>query len=79
MEHEYQRIKLLLESKKTTHPHLTTLWNKYITTQRDNFCDSMKTCKEILERLDDTPDLNNNVLIALLILNNSCNDLNSLE
>ena len=75
MEEDYQRIVERLHSYKISHPTLYSLWKNYLIIKRESFLNSIINCNKILERLDTRPDLTQEQVILLLILNNSY-DLN---
>ena len=78
MEEDYERTVRRLQNYKFSHPTLYSLWNNYLVTKKEFFLDSIINCNKILERLDTQPDLTQQQLIMLLILNNSY-DLNRLH
>jgi hypothetical protein len=75
METDYERTMDNLSSYKNSHPLLYSLWSNYLSIKKDNFDQILLNCFNMIERLDTQPDLTQQQLLSLLILNNSY-DLN---
>lgn len=71
MDSDYKRITNKLNNYKKSHPNFYNLWSQYLLSKRKNLMTDLTNCEDVIERLDSQPDITNQNLIALLILNNS--------
>lgn len=71
MDSDYKRITNKLNNYKKSHPNFYNLWSQYLLSKRKNLMTDLTNCEDVIERLDSQPDITNENLIALLILNNS--------
>jgi hypothetical protein len=75
MDKDFERIIDNLSLYKNSHPLLHSLWSNYLSIKKENFDQILLNCSDMIERLDTQPDLTQQQLLSLLILNNSY-DLN---
>jgi len=71
MDSDYKRITNKLNNYKKSHPNFYNLWSQYLLSKRKNLMTDLTNCEDVIERFDSQPDITNENLIALLILNNS--------
>lgn len=68
---DYKRITDKLNNFKNSHPNFYSMWSQYLRIKTESLIADFDTCEKNLERLKDKPDLTNDHLVTLLILNNS--------
>ena len=70
MEQNLDNLIKFYEEKKTTHPHIATLWQAYLITEKHNIEKIINNGYKILETIDETGDISIPTLITVYSLFN---------